>query len=42
MRRHTVHGVATAYEYLTDVPREEVLARLKRLHLSTLATVEPE
>lgn len=39
--RHTVHGVATAYEYLTHVPREEVLAHVQRLRLPTVATIEP-
>jgi hypothetical protein len=38
--RHTVHGVATAYEYLTRVSREEVLARVRRLQLPTGAIVE--
>lgn len=41
-RRHTVHGVATAYEYLTDVPREEVLANVQRLQLPSGAIIEPE
>jgi len=38
-RRHTVHGVATAYEYLTQVPREQVLAHVRRLQLPTGATI---
>jgi hypothetical protein len=39
--RHTVHGVATAYEYLTHVSREEVLAHVRRSQRPTEATVEP-
>lgn len=42
LRRHTVQGVAAAYEYLTHVPREEVLAHVQRLQLPPGATVEPE
>jgi hypothetical protein len=42
VRRHTVHGVAAAYEYLTNVPRAEVLAHVQRLQLPLGATVEPE
>jgi hypothetical protein len=42
VRRHTVNGVAAAYEYLTHVPREEVLAHVQRLQLPLGATVEPE
>jgi hypothetical protein len=41
-RRHTVYGVANAYEYLPNVPRKEVLAHVERLQLPTGATVEPE
>lgn len=41
-RRHTVHGVATAYAYLTDVPREEVLAHVRRLQLPIEAAIEPD
>ena len=40
-RRHTVQGVA-AYEYLTHVPREQVLAHVQRLQLPLGAIVEPE
>lgn len=41
-RRHTVHGVATAYEHLTGVSREDVLAHVQRLQLPSGAMVEPE
>jgi hypothetical protein len=42
VRRRTVHGVAAAYESLTHVPREEVLAHVERLQVPPGATVEPE
>jgi hypothetical protein len=41
VRRRTVIGVAAAYEYLTHVPREEVLAHVRRFQLSPGATIEP-
>jgi hypothetical protein len=40
-RRHTIYGVAAAYGYLTQVPREEVLAHLRRLQLPIGAAIEP-